>query len=341
MDKRFAGGRTIVWWINDTILQKHCSTALFRLKSFKRKGAFLNLYELIHEFLFDCKVRELSELTCTNYEKQLNKFRHFVRENYNIIDFEELKPVHIKYYISSLQDRGCKPAYINDLLKAVKCMCAYAQREGYSDEILTKRVRNVKQPKVLIHTFNTKEISRMLKYFNGNDYVSVRNKMILMVFFDTGIRLSELTNMKLDQIQDSYFVIYGKGRKERVVPKNPAVGKFMYKYLSAREKYFMSRNCEDDYVFLSKNGKRLNAEAVAKFMKEAAEAVGVNPKVRVSPHTCRHTFAHQQLKNGLDLYSLSRLLGHESVTVTQRYLESIEDTQILTSARKTSVIANL
>ena len=262
-------------------------------------------------------------------------------ENYNIIDFEELKPIHIKYYISSLQDRGCKPAYINDLLKAVKCMCAYAQREGYSDEILTKRVRNVKQPKVLIHTFNTKEISRMLKYFNGNDYVSVRNKMILMVFFDTGIRLSELTNMKLDQIQDSYFVIYGKGRKERVVPKNPAVGKFMYKYLSAREKYFMGRNCEDDYVFLSKNGKRLNAEAVAKFMKEAAEAVGVNPKVRVSPHTCRHTFAHQQLKNGLDLYSLSRLLGHESVTVTQRYLESIEDTQILTSARKTSVIANL
>ena len=301
----------------------------------------MNLYELIHEFLFDCKVRELSELTCTNYEKQLNKFRHFVRENYNIIDFEELKPIHIKYYISSLQDRGCKPAYINDLLKAVKCMCAYAQREGYSDEILTKRVRNVKQPKVLIHTFNTKEISRMLKYFNGNDYVSVRNKMILMVFFDTGIRLSELTNMKLDQIQDSYFVIYGKGRKERVVPKNPAVGKFMYKYLSAREKYFMGRNCEDDYVFLSKNGKRLNAEAVAKFMKEAAEAVGVNPKVRVSPHTCRHTFAHQQLKNGLDLYSLSRLLGHESVSVTQRYLESIEDTQILTSARKTSVIANL
>lgn len=341
MDKRFAGGRTNVWWINDTILQKHCSTALFRLNSFKRKGAFLNLYELIHEFLFDCKVRELSELTCTNYEKQLNKFRHFVRENYNIIDFEELKPIHIKYYISSLQDRGCKPAYINDLLKAVKCMCAYAQREGYSDEILTKRVRNVKQPKVLIHTFNTKEISRMLKYFNGNDYVSVRNKMILMVFFDTGIRLSELTNMKLDQIQDSYFVIYGKGRKERVVPKNPAVGKFMYKYLSAREKYFMGRNCEDDYVFLSKNGKRLNAEAVAKFMKEAAEAVGVNPKVRVSPHTCRHTFAHQQLKNGLDLYSLSRLLGHESVSVTQRYLESIEDTQILTSARKTSVIANL
>lgn len=307
----------------------------------KRKGAFLYLTELIHEFLFDCKVRELTELTCQNYEKQLNKFRHFVRENFEVIQFEDLKPYHVKQYISSLQERECKPAYINDLLKAVKCMCTYAQREGYSEEILTKRVRNVKQPKVLIHTFNSKEILRMIKYFNGSDYISIRNKMILMIFFDTGIRLSELTNMKLDQIQDSYFVIYGKGRKERVVPKNPAVGKFLYKYLTAREKYFMARNCEDEYVFLSKNGKRLNNEAIRVFMKEAADAVGVNPNVRVSPHTCRHTFAHQQLKNGLDLYSLSRLLGHESVTVTQRYLESIEDAQILTSARKTSVLANL
>ena len=167
------------------------------------------LTELIREFLFDCKVRELSDLTVQNYEKQLQKFRHFVRENFQVIKYEELKPIHVKEYISSLQDRGCKPAYINDLLKAVKCLCSYAQREGYSEEVLTKRIRNVKQPKVLIHTFSTKEISLMIKYFNGNDYMSVRNKMILMVFFDTGIRLAELTNMKMDQIQDSYFIIYG------------------------------------------------------------------------------------------------------------------------------------
>ena len=76
-------------------------------------------------------------------------------------------------------------------------------------------------------------------------------------------------------------------------------------------------------------------------MKKAAESVGVNPLVRVSPHTCRHTFAHQELKNGLDLYSLSRLLGHESVSITQRYLEAVRDEQVLTSAKKTGVLANL
>ena len=76
-------------------------------------------------------------------------------------------------------------------------------------------------------------------------------------------------------------------------------------------------------------------------MKKAANDIGVNPLVRVSPHTCRHTFAHQELKNGLDLYSLSRLLGHENVSITQRYLEAVRDDQILVSAREKGVLANL
>jgi integrase/recombinase XerD len=103
----------------------------------------------------------------------------------------------------------------------------------------------------------------------------------------------------------------------------------------------MARSCEDEYVFLTKNGKRLNNEAIRVFMKEAADAVGVNPKVRVSPHTCRHTFAHQQLKNGLDLYSLSRLLGHENISITQIYLRSLEDAEIVKMGKQNSVLLNM
>ena len=163
---------------------------------------------------------------------------------------------------------------------------------------------------------------------------------MLMLLFDTGLRISELIDMKSDQIREGYFCIYGKGRKERVVPQNAIVCKWMMKYNRARESYFEFREAED-YYFLSKNGKRLTPEAVNKLMKKAGKAVGVNPLVRVSPHTCRHSFAHQSLKNGLDLYSLSRLLGHKSVSITQRYLEAVRDAQILTSARKTGVLANL
>ena len=147
-------------------------------------------------------------------------------------------------------------------------------------------------------------------------------------------------NLKPEQIRDSYILIYGKGRKERIVPKSPIISKWLIKYFVARDKQFFCREAED-YVFLSKNGRKLTEEAICKFMKQAAIAVGVNPNVRVSPHTCRHTFAHQQLKNGLDLYSLSRLLGHESISITQVYLESIRDAEVLNAAKKTGVLANI
>lgn len=300
----------------------------------------MELKMLIQEYLFDCRARELSPRTIHGYEKLLRYFLEYANNVINIHMLQELKPIHIKQYIVSLQKRGCKPSYINDVIKPVKTLCSYAYQEGYTDELITKRVRNVKQPKVLIHTFSTDETKRMIDYFDGKDYLSVRNRLILMMLFDTGVRISELMEMKRHQIRDGVIIIYGKGRKERSVPLNPEVAKQIMKYDAARDLYFTYRQAQE-YYFLSKNGKRLTHESVNKFMKTAAEAIGVNPHVRVSPHTCRHTFAHQSLKNGLDLYSLSRILGHESVSITQRYLEGIRDSQVIDSARKAGVLAHL
>ena len=223
----------------------------------------LSMKTLVQEFLFDCQVRNLSPRTIHNYEKQLNYFMRYLKEAQGVEALEDLKPLHIKQFVVMLQGKKNKPSYVNDLLKAVKCLCAYAFDEGYTPELLTKKVKNVKEPKVLIHTFSDDEIVRMIQFY------------------------------------------------------------------------------DEDCYFLSKNGRRLTPEAVNKFMKKASKSVGVNPLVRVSPHTCRHTFAHQELKNGLDLYSLSLLLGHESVSITQRYLEAVRDVQVLTSAKKTGVLAHL
>lgn len=295
---------------------------------------------IVQEFIFDCQVRNLAPRTIRNYEKQLGYFVRYLKDAQGVEVLDDLRPIHIKQYVLILQNKKHKPAYVNDLLKAVKVLCRYAYEEGYTPELITKRVKYVKEPKVLIHTFSDDEIVRMVKYYDGNDYLSIRNRLMLMMLFDTGLRISEIIDMKPSQIRQGYFNVYGKGRKERVVPQNAIVSKWLIKYDRARDRYFARREAED-YYFLSKNGKRLTPEAVNRFMKKAATEIGINPLVRVSPHTCRHTFAHQELKNGLDLYSLSRLLGHESVSITQRYLEAVRDDQILTSARKTGVLANL
>ena len=300
----------------------------------------LSMKTLVQEFIIDCQARNLAPRTIHNYEKQLDYFTRYLKEAQGVEALEDLKPLHIKQFILMLQGKKNKPSYVNDLLKAVKCLCAYAYEEGYTAEVITKKVKNVKEPKVLIHTFSDEEIVRMIQFYSGNDYLSTRNRLMLMMMFDTGLRISEIIDMKPSQIRQGYFVVYGKGRKERLVPQNPFVSKCMMKDERAREAFFEYRNA-DEFFFLSKNGKHLTPEAVSKFMKKAAKEVGVNPLVRVSPHTCRHTFAHQELKNGLDLYSLSRLLGHESVSITQRYLEAIRDEQVLTSARNTGVLAHL
>lgn len=298
------------------------------------------LSDLVDEFLFDCKVRALSELTVNNYRKQLKKFLLYLETAHGVTALEQMRPALIKQYISFLQGCSLKPAYINDLLKAVKCLCRYAFDEGYTEGLITERIKNVKQKKVLIHTFSNKEIAGMIKYYSGNNYLDVRNKLIIMILFDTGIRVSELTHMMPEQVKEGYFIIFGKGGKERLVPQNASVAKMLIRYRSCRERYFSARDAQD-YLFLSKNGKYFTPEAINKMLKKAASDIGVSSSIRVSPHTCRHTFAHQQLKNGLDLYSLSRLLGHENVSITQRYLEGIEDTQILNASRKTGVISNL
>ena len=300
----------------------------------------MKMEELTKEFILDCKVRNLAPRTIRNYEKQLSYFVRFLEERQDVKELEDLKPIHIKQFIAMLQEKKNKPSYVNDLLKAVKVLCRYAFDEGYTGELITKKVKNVKEPKVLIHTFSDDEIVRMIQYYDGSDYLSIRNRIMLMMLFDTGLRISELLDMKPSQIRQGYFNVFGKGRKERVVPQDAIVSKWLMKYDRVRESYFEFRYAED-YYFLSKNGKHLTPEAVNKMMKKAGKAVGVNPLVRISPHTARHSFAHQELKNGLDLYSLSRLLGHESVSITQRYLEAIRDEQVLTSARKTGVLANL
>lgn len=115
----------------------------------------------------------------------------------------------------------------------------------------------------------------------------------------------------------------------------------MFKYLSTRENFFAYRRVPEN-VFLSRNGRPMTTEAIHRVIKIAGKAVGRDAEIIcVSPHTCRHTFAQMQLKNGLDLYSLSRLMGHSNISITQRYLEGLRDFEVLNACKATGILMNL
>ena len=295
----------------------------------------------IQEFGFDCKIRKLSAKTIDNYRKQLLYLQRYLSDEHKITDVAAVCASHIKLFLDMMDDKGRKARYINDLLKVFKTFFNYCKAEGYITERPTARIHNMKQPKVVILTFSEEEIRKLLSYYHKRDFLSVRNRTMIALFFDTGMRLAEVLTLRPEQIHDDYILVHGKGNKERLVPVSPYLAKSLLQYQAMRESYFEGGKFPEGYVFVSNRGRKLTPEAVTKFLKKAANEVGVNPQVRVSPHTCRHTFAHLQLKNGLDLYSLSRLMGHENIAITQRYLEGVQDKEVLRAAQKSGVLANL
>lgn len=298
------------------------------------------LTDAAKEFEFNCQCRKLSDKTIRNYGKLIGYLLDYLKEQHKVLCLEDVRPMYIKAYLMMLQERGAKPQYINDQLKAFKVLFRYLYEEGYTDSILTGRIKNVKQPKTIIKTFTEQEVKKMTEYYSGHTFMEVRNRLMLMTFFDTGIRVSELIDLKLSQVKDEYILIHGKGDKERVVPKSPLLNKWMFKYLSTRENFFAYRRVPEN-VFLSRNGRPMTTEAIHRVIKIAGKAVGVSRDIRVSPHTCRHTFAQMQLKNGLDLYSLSRLMGHSNISITQRYLEGLRDFEVLNACKATGILMNL
>ena len=298
------------------------------------------LTDAAKEFEFNCQCRKLSDKTIRNYGKLIGYLLDYLKEQHKVLCLEDVRPMYIKAYLMMLQERGAKPQYINDQLKAFKVLFRYLYEEGYTDSILTERIKNVKQPKTIIKTFTGQEVKKLTEYYSGHTFMEVRNRLMLMTFFDTGIRVSELIDLKLSQVKDEYILIHGKGDKERVVPKSPLLNKWMFKYLSTRENFFAYRRVPEN-VFLSRNGRPMTTEAIHRVIKIAGKAVGVSRDIRVSPHTCRHTFAQMQLKNGLDLYSLSRLMGHSNISITQRYLEGLRDFEVLNACKATGILMNL
>lgn len=300
---------------------------------------FMLLNDVREEFAFHCQCRNLSPRTIKNYGKQIDYLIRFLQEK-EIKHVQDVEPKDIKSFLLEMKRTKHTPNYINDLLKAYKVFFRYAYNEGYTETLLTEKIQNVKAPKVIIRTFSEQELKKLSNYYQGYDYLNIRNKVIMLLLIDTGIRLSELIGLTEEQLKYDYIIIRGKGAKERVVPKSPLLGKWLIKFLAVRKSYFAYHIIPDN-IFLSRNGKPLTSTMIDHIVKEAGRACGVSEDIRVSAHTFRHTYAQYQLKNGLDIYSLSRLLGHESISITQTYLNGLRDKEVLKQAQNTSPLMNL
>ena len=281
------------------------------------------------EYLVEIEVRKFTKKTIRSYRNNLNLFLRYCQEQADVNDLEDLTLAVIRKFTLYMIEKGRKGSYINGLLKVAKAFIQYCYEEGYGGFNTRKNFKWCKQDKAVIMAFTPADVRTILKSCKGGDFLQIRDAAILTMLFETGIRCWELCCIRPSDVHGDYIIINGKNHKQRVVPVTPIMRK--------AENYFTLKNT-DDYYFLSFHGRQLTNSAVEHVIKKHGESV---KGVRVSPHTCRHFFAQQQIKMGTDLYTISRLLGHENVQITQTYLNSLRDDDIINMTKQRSVLMNM
>ncbi|PGZ88982.1 recombinase [Bacillus sp. AFS029533] len=242
----------------------------------------------------------------------------------NFQELEEIDRFKLMEFINYCQDKGLKSSTINTRVVIIKAFFKWLVDEEIISKNPVEKVKVPKREKTVIKTFDKNEVEEMINYYNGKDYVSVRNKTILTLLAETGIRVSELCGIKNDDVYDNMIRIKGKGNKQRFVPISDILHLQLFKYSVARDKN--SKSSLTNYYFYSTWGKQMSYMIPRDIIRKVGKALDLD--VKLITHGFRRFYAQSMLDN-IDLYTLSRLLGHENIKTTEIYVRGTEDEKIL------------
>jgi len=273
--------------------------------------------DLILKFIDEIKYeKNYSKLTVKGYETDLYMFLEYLNENdiksYKSVDYQKIRD-----YISYLYELDYNNKTICRHISAIRSFFKYLKINDYIDDNPCTLVSNPKLDKRLPKYLNFEEIEKLLNAFDNNNYLGLRNSLILELLYSTGIRVSEITNIRLKDISlsNKTIIIDGKGNKQRIVYFGSICLKLLKKYIDSSYPILNKNN--SDYLLLSKTGKKINEREIRKVVDDASSIAGI--KIKISPHVLRHTFATHMLTSGADLRSVQELLGHENLSTTQVY----------------------
>ena len=243
------------------------------------------LDDCLKEFLYECEIRKYTWKTIKGYRNGLEFLINYLIQEHGLTRIEEVTTQHLKAFFMWQTKRNRKETYMNGLLKTYSAFFKYLVEEEYIENNPVLKVNWMKEPKTIIKTFSDDEVRRMLVIYTESDYMSVRNKAIIAMLFDTGIRNYELCTLPESGIRDNCIVIFGKGKKERQVGKSPYLSKILLKYERIKKYYFEFKNIKIDNYFLSRTGRPLTNAAVERIVKTESKAAHVSDSIRCSPHT--------------------------------------------------------
>ncbi len=224
----------------------------------------------------------------------------------------------LQHFAASLHDLGIGATSQCRILSGVRSFYRFLQTEGYVDDDPTELLESPQTGRRLPEVLSTEEIDRMEAAIDLGKWEGHRNRAIIEVMFSCGLRVSELTNLRLSDIyaEEGYLRIMGKGSKERLVPISGSALSELDLWFSMRRHMNIQRG-EEDYVFLNRRGSHLTRTMILIIVKQLAKDAGIHKTV--SPHTLRHSFATALLEGGANLRAIQAMLGHESIGTTEIY----------------------
>ena len=300
----------------------------------------LLIEDLLEEYIFDNLTKGFTEKTIKNKRHEFKHFLFFMTEKRGIKEIDHITSHDIKAYIRVKQQAGIQQQSIVSMLKMVKAFLNWCVKEEYLKENPMNKVDMPKVPKKVISGFENHDVVRMINAFGYHDYFEARNKAILAVLADCGLRSMEIRGLMNEDVNDTTMLVNGKGNKQRTVFISPHLKRILIRYERLKKEHFADKLSVTNHYFLNYLGSGLSHLGIYRIIKEAGERAGVEGK-RVSPHTFRHYYSVQALNAGIDVYSLSRLLGHSEINTTQRYLNSLTVDQLEIKALSSSPLANL
>jgi tyrosine recombinase XerC len=267
---------------------------------------------LIDNYIEELVRRKFSDCSVRSYKTDLEEFNSFLEKN-GKKSFAEIDRKDIRGFMGELLSYGYKKSSVSRKLSAIKSFCKFLEKNKILKRNPSLSIKTPKTEKRIPSFLSEEEVTEMLDSFELKTDLDVRNRAILELLYATGIRASELVNLNLSMfdINSKLLRVYGKGKKERILPVPKVAFKFLNRYVSEVRGY------DNGALFLSKSGKRLVQRDLQRIVKKEIEKVATLN--RMSPHTLRHTFATHLLNRGANLRVVQELLGHESLSTTQIY----------------------
>lgn len=297
-----------------------------------RNGSYVKITDVLNDYRLSLEAANRSPKTISWYLDILNRYFAFLESNGLLKPTRELGKQELTRYLLYLknstrwpnnpymkENRGkLSPFSVQGHVRAIRAFWSWLRREGYIENDPLANFPLPKVPKALTRTLTPEQVKRLISGIDTSAPKGVRQYCVLLVLLDTGMRISELVHLKVEDLDITYGLlkVLGKGQKERLVPITGLTKKKILRYMKNHRPLL----CETEslYLFPAQDGEPISINSVQQFVRRLAAKVGVT-RVKCSPHIFRHTFATRSVARGANVEVLRSIMGHETVQTTMKY----------------------